>query len=407
MAEPMLPERGILLHIGPHKTGTTALQNALAANRALLRENGVLYPDGPAGHYRPALAALGSPLGWEQQPPARDQWLDLVAQLRVHDHRAVFSNEELCVADARTAETILSELGIDRVHVVITLRPLESLLPSSWQQYVKGGSSVGYAEWLEDVLASRDKRTVTPSFWARHDHAALIRRWLAPVGLDRMLVMVVDPREPRRLFDWFEQLLSLPAGSLDSRQSSRSNRSLSAPEAELLRQLNAQVPARVRSQWHYRAVKPLTVRNLVERRTPGPDEQRLTLPAWAVERAREFSRSDVADIEALGVRVLGDLAELVPGTLLPEQQMMEQTDSVPAALAATFLKSAFEASRQISEKSGGKRREPASQVASTPRPASATSRSVPAARAPRLAARTRRQVSRIPLLGRLRARLGR
>ena len=43
-----IPERALLLHIGPHKTGTTAIQGLLAAARDDLAAHGVTYPGGPA-----------------------------------------------------------------------------------------------------------------------------------------------------------------------------------------------------------------------------------------------------------------------------------------------------------------------------------------------------------------------
>ena len=45
----LLPPQAVLLHIGPHKTGTTAVQSALASARPRLKTAGVLYP-GRADH---------------------------------------------------------------------------------------------------------------------------------------------------------------------------------------------------------------------------------------------------------------------------------------------------------------------------------------------------------------------
>ena len=39
-----LPEGAVLLHIGPYKTGSTAIQQALFDQRDVLAEHGVLYP---------------------------------------------------------------------------------------------------------------------------------------------------------------------------------------------------------------------------------------------------------------------------------------------------------------------------------------------------------------------------
>ena len=43
---------------------------------------------------------------------------------------------------------VARDLGGDRVHVVVTLRNLGRLLPSSWQQYLKYGLTTPYEKWL-------------------------------------------------------------------------------------------------------------------------------------------------------------------------------------------------------------------------------------------------------------------
>ena len=51
-----LPADAILLHLGFHKTGTTALQSAFAASRPQLLEHGVLYPGRRRSHHPAAMA---------------------------------------------------------------------------------------------------------------------------------------------------------------------------------------------------------------------------------------------------------------------------------------------------------------------------------------------------------------
>ena len=105
----------------------------------------------------------------------------------------------------------MHDLGPDRVQVAVTLRPLEKLLPSNWQQYIKSGYRIRYDHWLENVFESRDKASAaTPSFWVRNDHPAVIRRWSEVIGPENLVVVVVDSAEPRSLFDSFEDILQLP-----------------------------------------------------------------------------------------------------------------------------------------------------------------------------------------------------
>lgn len=216
MALPVLPEQGILLHIGPHKTGTTAIQGALAVARRQLSAQGILYPGTRLEHNQPAAAAIQRSLGWERQKLDRTLWTQLAAEVRASRSRVVLSSEVFCEASGDAARQIVAELDPARVQVVVTLRPLEELLPSSWQQYVKSGYRVRYDRWLASVLASRGARTVSPSFWSRNGHPALIQRWSDCVGPKNVIVVLVDSRNRRSLFDAFEGLLRLPAGMLAS-----------------------------------------------------------------------------------------------------------------------------------------------------------------------------------------------
>jgi len=340
---PLLPDDAILLHVGPHKTGTTAIQGALATARPQLQESGILYPGSRLEHNKQAAAAIQRSLGWEHRKVDRGQWLTLADVVTNHPGRSVVSSEVFCEADVDSAKQIIDDLGRERVRVVVTLRPLEKLLPSNWQQYIKSGYRVTYPEWLTDVLESREKRPITPSFWIRNNHPAVVRRWIEAVGdPQRVLVVIVDAAHPRGLFDSFEDILQLPRNSLNADESGPSNRSLSAYEVELLRQLNRRARRDVPYDDYYRLVKRGAVRTLVEGRTPEPHEPRVTTPGWAIERAREFSKSDVADIGAMGVHVLGDLDSLAPTTPVGDDEAVDVT-AVPVDLAAAFTFNLLEA----------------------------------------------------------------
>ncbi|MDE0975237.1 MAG: hypothetical protein OSA11_09165, partial [Candidatus Nanopelagicales bacterium] len=63
---PIAPD-GVLLHVGVHKTGTTAIQAALADSRRELTFRDVRYPGKLQAQHRAALALLGRPWGWNNR----------------------------------------------------------------------------------------------------------------------------------------------------------------------------------------------------------------------------------------------------------------------------------------------------------------------------------------------------
>jgi hypothetical protein len=321
-----IPPGGRLLHIGPHKTGTTAIQRALQAGRETLAEqHSVLYPSGPS-QIRAAVAVTGASGLVGARQPSMSAWNRLVREVtETALTRSVTSSEFFDMADDETAVRIVEELGGERVHVVITVRPIAKLLASSWQQSVRARQRLGYEPWLEALFARDDRLKTVRSFWWRQRHDELVRRWVAAAATDRVTVLVVDETDPSLLLRRFEELLALPSDTLAVPPGS-SNRSLTYAETEVIRELNQLFHKNGWSAESYaRFVRDGAVDYLQHARRPSRSEPRIVTPQWALDRAAEIGKEIVAGIEASGVRVIGDLSSLAEAT----QAKVSPTGDVP------------------------------------------------------------------------------
>ena len=338
---PPLPEDGVLLHIGVHKTGTTAIQAALAAARPDLRPHGVYYPGKRPAQHRAALSVLQRPWGWVEKGGEtydRSNFDAMAGRVRNHQGRVVISSEFFCETTRDSAAEVVQALGGERVHVVVTLRNLGSLLPSSWQQYLKYGMATGYVKWLRNVFENPGGSSMTPSFWLRQDHAAVIQRWVDAVGPDRLTVLVMEDLDRRALFRTFEQLLDLPTGTLELRMDLTSNRSLTAMEAQLLLDLNRQIALDMSWGDYQRFVRRGLAHRLVEERTPGPEEPRLYTPPWALAGAAAMGVKTVSAIQESGLRVLGDVDALTRIAPTGAKVDVDERRQVPTDVAVAAIK---------------------------------------------------------------------
>ncbi len=313
MAAVLLEPGTRLLHIGPHKTGTTAIQGALHLARERLAAEGVVYPGRGRQPLWPILAVTGQPALLGGPRPEISYWDNLVREIRAAgDQRVVLSSEFFAEADDATARRVIADLGGARVHVVVTLRSLTRILPSQWQQYLQNGFHFRYLEWLEGIL-NDPPRTPTPGFWRRHRHDALVTRWAAENGPENLTVIVLDESDRLMLLRVFESMLGLPGGFLVPEETA-ANRSLTAAETELVRLLNEEFSRRDWPHRNYaRFMRYGAVEHMKTARPPSPHEPRIVTPAWAVARAGQISAEMAARIEALGVNIVGDLSSL--GTL--------------------------------------------------------------------------------------------
>lgn len=333
-ALPALAPDSVLLHIGVHKTGTTAIQAALADARDELRASGVLYPGRLQAQHRAALAALGRTWGWNQRGGSvvPSHQLDALAKdVAGHRGRVVISSEFFCEADAETAQRVVRQLGGPRVHVVVTLRNLGSLLPSSWQQYLKYGLETDYEPWLQDVFAVRGSSRKSPTFWRRHDHGAVVQRWVDAAGPENVTVLVLEKVDRAALFVAFAQLLSVPSDMLTSRMELTSNRSMTASEAELLLGVNRRVKRGLQWPDYVRLVRRGMALAMVEQRQPAATEPRMVTPDWALDAAAEHGAQIVQQVRSSGARVAGPIDELA--RRLPSQTANEPCDQMPVQAA--------------------------------------------------------------------------
>lgn len=314
----------VLLHIGPPKTGTTALQHSLAEARPRLRTQGVLYPGKRFSHWTPSCSALGiATTAHPADPPvAPEVWERFADRVARRKDRAVVSSEQFADADPALAARVVADLGgADSVRVLLTLRPLALILPSSWQQSLKSGAPKPlpgplrhaksrvvkpYDQWLQETLAGKNE-----TFWQRFDYAGLLQRWADVVGAQRIAVVVVDSQDPLRILRDAERVIGLEPGTLQ-RVTTKTNRSLSYEEAALVRQWLVEVERRLplpAAQYH-QWIRRGALWGLVDGRQPGPDEHSLRTPQWAVDEVDTRTRAMIQAISDTGVTVYGDLQDL-------------------------------------------------------------------------------------------------
>jgi hypothetical protein len=331
----LLPEGTRLVHIGPPKTGTTYLQSAFHSCRAAAAAQGVHY----AGPTRQPTAAVQAVLG-NQSPntgdvPGLNQWHALVREVkRSRKRRVVISSEFFADAQPEAIETVAHDLGGDRVHVVVTLRPLARIIPSQWQQFIQSGVRKPFDPWLDAIF--NDPSKVTPTFWRRHRHDELIARWANVVGQENVTVVALDDRDHAMVTRVFERLVGLREGTLVADQD-LSNRSMTMPEVEVVRAFNEQYTAEGLGRPLHTQIMRFGAASYMKARPPAPDEPRVEAPQWALDRAGEVAREMVDAIVASGVRIVGDPERLtqVPTSELgndprPEVEISPRTAAVAA-----------------------------------------------------------------------------
>jgi hypothetical protein len=298
-----------ILHVGFHKTGTTAIQVSLFSAQAVLLEHGIDYSskeDHPA-----AWSLSGKVWGWAKRggrltPPSK--WSKFVRAVNSSKHAFMASSEFFTELNTEQISKIKTDIKAKKYEIIFTIRPLAKMLASSYQQYLKYGLKADYEKWLHEMLDEPGSSKMTPSFWLRNFHGENINRWADVFGAENITVMVVDETKPDFLYEAFNNFLGLPAGTL-VKQEIGGNRSLTAEEASMLQQLNKRFPKSRPWDDYSIFIRQTAIRALTDSE-PHSSGTKLLTPSWAVEKAEVLTAEAVETIGKLGVNIIGDLQSL-------------------------------------------------------------------------------------------------
>jgi len=317
----------LVVHAGFFKTGTTALQTSFAHHREDLLSHNILYPKlGATGQHRAAWALSGRHWGWENQGgqvTPRSVWENTIKELNAYPETALLSSEFLAELLPEHIESMERDIKADTTTIVFTLRPLVKMLASQYQQSLKYGMRLDYLGWLDRVLNDKTDAVQNQTFWRRHHHPEVIKRWVKVFGANNVVVIVGDETEPDFIFKSFnDEVLSLSKRILTQIPETGLNRSLTWPEIQLLIEINKQYDRDKGWDEYTTMVRNGIFRNLSNVQA-NPDDERLLTPRWAIQKSQAIAAKFVSEIRNLEVRVVGNLEGIASATV-PEGEN-EQT----------------------------------------------------------------------------------
>ena len=345
----------VIIHAGFHKTGTTALQHSLQASTEPLKAAGYRYPivDQGTSQSGSVLALADRGWGWQARGSKvipKKVWTKLVKQTLAGNDNVILSSEFFSELDENQVQQVKTAFTGQNVQIVFTMRALDKLFPSTYQQSLKSGSSYSYEAWLERTVTDYfgDQKT---GFWKRNRHAHVISRWMQIFGAANVTIITADESNPELLFDRFSEYLKLPVGSLKPVAESGLNRSLLLDEIYLLRAINKNVPKSRNWNAYMTFIRRGTFEQITA--TPAPKVTaplKLRTPKAYAKKIEQIAALEMAELKALDLRVLGDIRDLEVGTA-PVGANAEVTEIAIEKVAAVIASYDFGLLKLISPRS--------------------------------------------------------
>jgi hypothetical protein len=301
----------VFLHVGVPKSGTSFLQATLRANADRLAERGVWYPTQQhRGLFHAALELTGNHPGWGvPQQRVDGSWAGLCQQARRRGGTAVFSNELFSNVKAADVPAALTPLDGLEVHVIVTARDLARQLPAEWQEGVKHGRGLRFAEFLSRVLDPGRSHTHATKFWRHQDLADILDRWGRHLSPDRVHVVTCPPPGAPRDLLWqrFCSVVGVDPSAAAFPEVG-ANTSLGVTAVDVLARVNRRLRKGDAPPHLRRTVKQVLVNEAL--RSDG--SERVSTPEALVPRLEEITTEWVRRIEAARYDVVGELADLSP-----------------------------------------------------------------------------------------------
>jgi len=300
----------VVIHIGPPKTGSTTLQDALHHHRDELKRMGIRYAGSGTQSSAAAMwVTRRRDRTTGRQVPA-SAWKQLLKEIKDSiESTIVVSSEWFAAATPAQIRTISQELPGAEYQIVIALRSLDRILPSRWKQNVIEGATYSFAEWLE-LIFSPSTNSYGSRFWHQHRHDELVQRWGEVFGQRAITAICIDDADPDRLLRNMESLIGAEEGSLGSSRHVR-NVSLDGVTVEGIRRFNLLAEEHgVPPELRYIAVTRGAVPQ-IEHGVQSDGSNTGRVPAKYADLCVAESTRIVKELQKSGANILGDLDELI------------------------------------------------------------------------------------------------
>lgn len=339
----------IVLHIGTMKSGTTYLQHGLLSQLSQLAENGWLYPmqfapaRGAINHERAIYGLVGNHIPWVDSATAQrmaPQWQKLITEISTTNSNVLLSAEAVAVMMEDGIEKLLSALPVRDIEVVLTARDLARVLPSSWQQSVRNGRPYGYEEYFDRIKRAKElpiNESVGSNFWRSYQLSDVVLRWQKFIPLANISIVTVPTKlSSDSLWARFVNAVNLPLETSEPIfDDKKAHTSITWPEAEVLTQLNQKwakqgKPKKAQDQLRRRIVQE----GFQHRANRG---QAIALTAPWLSLAQQWAAQDVEQLLQIGVRIQGNINELLTAAELAPAQPCTAAEIAEASdVAARF-----------------------------------------------------------------------
>ena len=230
-----MPE--FVIHIGPHKTGTTYLQLHFRAMRAGLEQRGIVFPEfWELAPGNPSQLPLTQQLRSGKADLLRPRFAELLAG---GAERILLSSEDLSNLEVPALELLSTLISGNKVQIVFYLRRWSELVPSSWQEGMKHGQF----RTLPEFILSHIQQPQTSRLL---NFELKLSRFAGVFGTDSIKLVSYSELRDRNI-DLFKHFAATFLAWPDAhvRRKLTSPNSSRAPEyAELLRAVNAMTAQR-------------------------------------------------------------------------------------------------------------------------------------------------------------------
>jgi len=229
-------KRSLYIHIGTHKTGSTALQSFLTINQRKLQEYGVVFPGQSKDHYFVTKELR------EQERPYLDEKTHIfkifseIKNYLEKSNSCIISSEGFCESDKILLPRLIDTIrffAIDvEIKIIVFLRPQVSWFESSYQQIVK--DLVARSIRLFNEYVKMDY------IYEYCDYNSHLNLWANYFGKDNIIVIPYDPMQHKaKLFTDLLRAIDVSDNLvLKNPPPQKTNIGLAVPTIEFLRWLN-------------------------------------------------------------------------------------------------------------------------------------------------------------------------